>query len=370
MCYAYDNTDGLWVPYRGEYFSGDFVVFMYFSYIYIYIYNLSVFFRLFLLPHNPNYPVIFCITVFQEQLHPITLQWRHNERDGVSNHQPYDCLLSRLYRPKKISKLRVTGLCEGNSSVTSEYPLNVLIYPCIDPSHKSDKYRTMHRFVTEMCTHVHISVTEWCIVAYRTGALWNWSIIDHVRYLGRPVTLHKGCGLKTTPCPDICSSSAHISHMTSSNANSILSYQQIWRMTRLFHSLRHITVRLCSAEGLSVELHKLWKFKRVTRAHNALQLTNHSVQVRNPPTYIWIRRTYTGPHQPIINVSFPNNSPIATRLGLCNSLIDARPWDEFNGQQPYITMLWHLSTPGGHRSFKVHQSGQLKIPGPRSSLIS
>ena len=34
----------------------------------------------------------------------------------------------------------------------------------IDPSHKShnasDKYPTMHHFVTEMCTHVHISVTK------------------------------------------------------------------------------------------------------------------------------------------------------------------------------------------------------------------
>ena len=26
------------------------------------------------------------------------LHWRHNERDGVSNHQPHDCLLNRLFR--------------------------------------------------------------------------------------------------------------------------------------------------------------------------------------------------------------------------------------------------------------------------------
>ena len=26
------------------------------------------------------------------------LQWRHNERDGVSNHQPHDCLLNRLFK--------------------------------------------------------------------------------------------------------------------------------------------------------------------------------------------------------------------------------------------------------------------------------
>ena len=52
------------------------------------------------------------------------LQWRHNERDGVPNQQPYDCLLNRLFRPrsKKTPKLRVTDLCEGNSPGTGEFP--------------------------------------------------------------------------------------------------------------------------------------------------------------------------------------------------------------------------------------------------------
>ena len=52
------------------------------------------------------------------------LQWRHNEHDGVSNHQSYDCLLNRLFRrrSKKTSKLRLTGLCEGNSPVIREFP--------------------------------------------------------------------------------------------------------------------------------------------------------------------------------------------------------------------------------------------------------
>ena len=27
-----------------------------------------------------------------------TLQWHHNEPDGISNHQPHDCLLNHLYR--------------------------------------------------------------------------------------------------------------------------------------------------------------------------------------------------------------------------------------------------------------------------------
>ena len=53
-----------------------------------------------------------------------TLQWRHNERDGVSNHQPHQCLPNRLFRrrSKKTSKLRVTGLCAENSPATGEFP--------------------------------------------------------------------------------------------------------------------------------------------------------------------------------------------------------------------------------------------------------
>ena len=48
---------------------------------------------------------------------PATLQWRHNDHDGVSNHHPHGCLLNRLFRrtSKKTSKLRVTGLCVGKS---------------------------------------------------------------------------------------------------------------------------------------------------------------------------------------------------------------------------------------------------------------
>ena len=67
----------------------------------------------------------------------VTYQWnwlawlsllrRLNGRDGVSNHQPHDCLLSRLFRHRsnKTSKLHVTGLCEGNSPVTAEFPTQI-----------------------------------------------------------------------------------------------------------------------------------------------------------------------------------------------------------------------------------------------------
>ena len=40
----------------------------------------------------------------------ISLLWCHNGCDGVSNHQPHDCLLNRSFRrrSKKTAKLRVT----------------------------------------------------------------------------------------------------------------------------------------------------------------------------------------------------------------------------------------------------------------------
>ena len=54
----------------------------------------------------------------------ISLEWRHNELDGVSIHRRLDCFLNRLFRrrSKKTSKLRVIGLCEGNPPVTGGFP--------------------------------------------------------------------------------------------------------------------------------------------------------------------------------------------------------------------------------------------------------
>ena len=39
-----------------------------------------------------------------------TLQWRHNERDGVSNHQLHDCLLNRLF--KAHIKVNIKAPCQ------------------------------------------------------------------------------------------------------------------------------------------------------------------------------------------------------------------------------------------------------------------
>ena len=56
-----------------------------------------------------------------------SLRWRHNGHDSVSNHQPRDCFLNRLFRhrSKKTSKLRVIGLCAGNSPEAGEFPAQI-----------------------------------------------------------------------------------------------------------------------------------------------------------------------------------------------------------------------------------------------------
>ena len=75
--------------------------------------SITIFYHLWSIPHDDH--CMNCLT---------PLQWRHNEHDGISNHQPYDCLLNRLFRriSKKTSKLRVTGLWLGNSMFTGEFP--------------------------------------------------------------------------------------------------------------------------------------------------------------------------------------------------------------------------------------------------------
>ena len=62
------------------------------------------------------------------------LQWCHNGHDRVSNHQPHDCLLNRLFRrrSKKTSKLRVTGLCVGPVNSPQKWPVTRKMFPFDD----------------------------------------------------------------------------------------------------------------------------------------------------------------------------------------------------------------------------------------------
>ena len=74
-----------------------------------------------------QWELFFIVTPASKSRARLTLQWRHNGRDSVSNHQPHDCLPNRLFRrrSKKTSKLLVTGLCAGNSPRTGEFPAHM-----------------------------------------------------------------------------------------------------------------------------------------------------------------------------------------------------------------------------------------------------
>ena len=86
----------------------------------------------------------------------LSLRWRHDDQDGVLNHQPYHCLLNRLFRrrSKKTSKLRVTGLCAVNSPETGEFPAQMASnaeHVSIWWRHHGDKH------FPNRCNSVHMS---------------------------------------------------------------------------------------------------------------------------------------------------------------------------------------------------------------------
>ena len=63
----------------------------------------------------------------------LALQWRHNGRDGISNHQPHDCLLNRLFKAQIKVDIKAPRrlLCAGSSPVKSPHkgPVTRKMFP-------------------------------------------------------------------------------------------------------------------------------------------------------------------------------------------------------------------------------------------------
>ena len=86
-----------------------------------------------------------------------------------------------LHIPLKYVHSSMLCFCFGSIIVLEEHVQ--IIYPyfsglphynwdLLQKYHKAPvPYPTIHHFVTEMCTHVHISVTKWCIEGYLPNAL-------------------------------------------------------------------------------------------------------------------------------------------------------------------------------------------------------
>ena len=109
----------------------------------------------------------------------VSSQWRHNERDGVSNHRRVDCLPSRLFkhRSQKTSKLRVTDLCEGihrwpvilphKGPATRKFPFDDVIMGRKISTRECTARNIVQVYHTrtDFLNHLHDVVFEWCPAA-------------------------------------------------------------------------------------------------------------------------------------------------------------------------------------------------------------
>ena len=137
----------------------------------------------------------------------LSLHWRHNDQDGVSNHQPHGCLLNRLFRRRsqKTSKLRATALCAGNSPgpvnsphkgpVTRKmFPFDDVIMHCIPYTYERQQHchsvREQHEFTNIFFTNIKLSKwaqtpKEFTRKKSLQDAFWWW--IQHIHpYIRHP----------------------------------------------------------------------------------------------------------------------------------------------------------------------------------------
>ena len=134
-----------------------------------------------------------------------TLQWRHNGHDGVSNHQPHYCLFNRLFwhRSKKTSKLRVAGLCAGNSPVTGEFPAQ----RASNAENVSIWWRHHERLLLEILVNQFIIMCIMCrikLVIYSRISMVEWLKFKNVLVISLHTFLDIGLlihdGISVNPC--------------------------------------------------------------------------------------------------------------------------------------------------------------------------
>ena len=79
-------------------------------------------------------------------------------RDGVSNHRRLDCLLHPLFRrkSKQESKLRFTGLCEGNPPATGGFP---------------------SQRASNATKYFHLITSTWIFRSWYQSTLYHWNLI-------------------------------------------------------------------------------------------------------------------------------------------------------------------------------------------------
>ena len=101
-----------------------------------------------------------------DDLYPYTLQWRHNERDGVSNYQPQDCLLNHLFK---------TQIKENIKAVSLAFVRGIHRWP-VNSQHKGPVTWKMFPFDDVIMRQYHINcstTSQQCTVQHPTGVKWD-----------------------------------------------------------------------------------------------------------------------------------------------------------------------------------------------------
>ena len=134
-----------------------------------------------------------------------SLQWRHNERNDISNHQHVECLLNRFFRcrSENTSKLHVTGLCEENSSVAGEFPAQ----RASDTENALSWWRhNIYKLHGDLCRSMALSTWAWWYFLFRYIMLHlgkkyssryehiSLSVLQHMFNNSQRISLHWSTG--------------------------------------------------------------------------------------------------------------------------------------------------------------------------------
>ena len=88
------------------------------------------------LPTSISHMASLCHNEWRSYFLWLPLQWRHNGRESVSNHQPYDCLLNRIFRRRKLqssaSLAFVRGIHRGQVNSPHKWPVTRKMFPFDD----------------------------------------------------------------------------------------------------------------------------------------------------------------------------------------------------------------------------------------------
>ena len=142
--------------------------------------------------------LIYCKINGESFWHP-SLHWRHNDHDGVSNHQPHGCLFNRLFRrrSKKTSKLRVIGHCARNSPGPVNSPRKGVVTRKMFPFGDVIMYKWQ-----VIKIFFHLNPWRWIMGCYViTWQEYDWTAIHTLAY----IVLFLVCvSISETNCMELC----------------------------------------------------------------------------------------------------------------------------------------------------------------------